>query len=74
MPPPRTTTGRARRLRRVLACAATIAGVLLTTAGTGRADPYSAPVPLPALTPSTLGARYAIALGRASHVTRTSHR
>jgi hypothetical protein len=59
MPPPRKTTTRARRLRRALACAAAISGVLLTTAGTGHADPYAAPAPLPSLTPSTLGARYA---------------
>ncbi|WP_083983484.1 alpha/beta hydrolase [Actinomadura hibisca] len=53
--PPR----RARRLRRFLACAVTIGGVLLTTAGTGHADPYAAPGPVPTLAPSTLDARYA---------------
>ncbi|MQY08266.1 alpha/beta hydrolase [Actinomadura macrotermitis] len=34
-------------------------GILLTTAGTGHADPYAAPGPVPTLTPATLTARYA---------------
>nr|BFE29065.1 alpha/beta hydrolase family protein [Actinomadura rugatobispora] len=58
MPPPRTPSPRARRLRRALACAATISGVLLTTAGTGHADPYAAPAPAPSLSSATLAARY----------------
>ncbi len=48
-----------RRVRRGLACGLTIAGVLVTTAGTSRAEPYAAPGPLPAITAGTLPARYA---------------
>ncbi|QXJ20783.1 hypothetical protein AGRA3207_001554 [Actinomadura graeca] len=59
MPPRTTTSPRSRRLKRALACAATISGLMLTTAGTGHADPYAAPVPVPAMAPSTLDARYA---------------
>ncbi|MGP4023668.1 alpha/beta hydrolase [Actinomadura sp. 3N407] len=59
MPPPRKTTSpRARRLRRVLACAVSISGVMLTTAGTGHADPYAPPVAVPEMAPSTLDVRY----------------
>ncbi|GAA2414106.1 alpha/beta hydrolase family protein [Actinomadura vinacea] len=58
MPPPRKTSTRARRLRRALACAATFAGVLLTTAGTGHADPYAAPAAVPSLSSATLDVRY----------------
>lgn len=59
MPPPRTPIPpRSRRLRRALACAASIAVVLLTTAGTGHADPYAPPVAVPGLAPSTLDVRY----------------
>lgn len=60
MPPPRTPTPpRTRRLRRVLACAVSIAVVMLTTAGTGHADPYAPPAAVPAMAPSTLDVRYA---------------
>ncbi|GAA2584812.1 alpha/beta hydrolase [Actinomadura fulvescens] len=63
--PPRTTAPRGvsprrRRLRRALACAVTITGVLLTTAGTGHADPYAAPPEVPSMAPSTLDARFGI--------------
>ncbi|WP_084265194.1 alpha/beta hydrolase [Actinomadura macra] len=58
MPPRKTTSPRSRRLRRALACAVTISGIMLTTAGTGHADPYAAPVPVPSMAPSTLDARY----------------
>ncbi|MGK5555205.1 alpha/beta hydrolase [Actinomadura kijaniata] len=59
MPPHRTPAkGARRRLRRALACAATISGVLLTTAGTGHADPYAAPLPAPSLAASTLDVRF----------------
>ncbi|MBO2451895.1 hypothetical protein J4573_32745 [Actinomadura barringtoniae] len=37
----------------------TIAGVLLTTAGTGHADPYAKPGPMPSMSPATLNLRYA---------------
>lgn len=59
MPPRKTLPPRARRLRRTLACAFSITGVMLTTAGTGNADPYAPPVAVPGLTPSTLDVRYA---------------
>ena len=65
MPPHRTMPRtpvrrpRSRRLRRVLAGAASIGVIMLTTAGTGNADPYAAPVPVPALAPSTLDVRFA---------------
>ncbi|TDD32113.1 hypothetical protein E1287_24050 [Actinomadura sp. KC06] len=59
MPPPRTIVPkRARRLRRALACAVSITAVLLTTAGTGHADPYAPPVAVPDMAPSTLDVRY----------------
>jgi hypothetical protein len=50
---------RSRRPRRLLAGAASIGVIMLTTAGTGHADPYAAPVAVPTLAPSTLDARYA---------------
>ncbi|GGQ05486.1 hypothetical protein BKA00_003452 [Actinomadura coerulea] len=65
MPPHLTTTSprparrQARRLRRATAAAASIGVVLLTTAGTGHADPYAAPVAVPGMAPSTLDVRYA---------------
>ncbi|GAA2129002.1 alpha/beta hydrolase [Actinomadura napierensis] len=60
MPPPRkTTSGGARRLRRALACAVSISALMLTTAGTGHADPYAPPASVPSLAPSTLDVRYA---------------
>ncbi|MGI5164033.1 alpha/beta hydrolase [Spirillospora sp. CA-253888] len=68
--PPR----RARRLRRALACAATIGGVLLTTAGTGHADPYAAPGPVPSLAPSTLDARYAAERRSIERALETAHK
>ncbi|TDC83457.1 alpha/beta hydrolase [Actinomadura sp. 7K507] len=59
MPPPRQPIPpRTRRLRRVLACALSIAGVMLTTAGTGHAEPYAPPVAVPEMAPSTLDVRY----------------
>ncbi|MDL4775073.1 alpha/beta hydrolase [Actinomadura xylanilytica] len=76
MPPhPRTTSPpRARRrLRRALACTVTISGVLLTTAGTGHADPYAAPFPAPSMTPSTLDARYATERRSIEQALRTAH-
>ncbi|MFF5261058.1 alpha/beta hydrolase [Actinomadura viridis] len=72
MPPPRPKP-RTRRLRRALACAATIAGVLLTTAGTGHADPYAAPGPVPSLSPSTLDARYAAERRSIEQALTTAH-
>lgn len=65
MPPHLTTTSprparrHGRRLRRATAAAASIGVVMLTTAGTGHADPYAAPVAVPKMAPSTLDARYA---------------
>lgn len=65
MPPHLTTTSprparrQARRLRRATAAAASIGVVMLTTAGTGHADPYAAPVAVPGMAPSTLDVRYA---------------
>ncbi|SNR93854.1 alpha/beta hydrolase [Actinomadura mexicana] len=65
MPPHLTTTSprparrRARRLRRATAAAASIGAVMMTTAGTGHADPYAAPVAVPRMAPSTLDVRYA---------------
>ncbi|MBW8484840.1 alpha/beta hydrolase [Actinomadura parmotrematis] len=56
--PARAHPKRARRLRRALACAVTIGGVLLTTAPAGHADPYAAPGPAPSFSAATLGARY----------------
>ncbi|QKG21132.1 alpha/beta hydrolase [Actinomadura verrucosospora] len=58
-PPPETTPRRARRLRRALACAVSIAALMLTTAGTGHADPYAAPAAVPSMAPATLALRYA---------------
>ncbi|WUI01894.1 alpha/beta hydrolase family protein [Spirillospora sp. NBC_00431] len=58
-PPPETVPYRTRRLRRALASAASIAVVMLTTAGTGHADPYEPPVDVPSMAPSTLDVRYA---------------
>jgi hypothetical protein len=57
---PETPAGRqrSRRARRLLAGAASIGVIMLTTAGTGHADPYAAPVAVPSLAPSTLDARY----------------
>ncbi|WP_242886792.1 alpha/beta hydrolase [Actinomadura litoris] len=74
MPPPRhTPPPRARRrLRRVAACAATISGLMLTTAGTGHADPYAPPAPVPAMAPSTLDARYAVERGSIEEALRTA--
>ncbi|MFC4912671.1 alpha/beta hydrolase [Actinomadura gamaensis] len=46
-------------LRRLAACAVLASGVLFTTAGTGHADPYAKPGPVPMLSPTTLTARYA---------------
>ncbi|MFC5181588.1 alpha/beta hydrolase [Actinomadura harenae] len=46
-------------LRRLAACTVLAGGVLLTTAGTGHADPYAKPGPVPVLSPGTLDARYA---------------
>ncbi|MFD0684850.1 alpha/beta hydrolase [Actinomadura fibrosa] len=74
MPPRKTTSPRTRRLRRALACAATITGILLTTAGTGHADPYAAPVPVPSMAPSTLDARYAAERGAVEEALRTAQR
>ncbi|NVI88771.1 alpha/beta hydrolase [Actinomadura sp. BRA 177] len=65
MPPYRSMPGtparapRSRRPRRLLAAAASIGVIMLTTAGTGHADPYAAPVPVPTMAPSTLDVRYA---------------
>ncbi|MFI0350571.1 alpha/beta hydrolase [Actinomadura sp. 9N407] len=73
MPPPRPTPPRARRLRRALACLATISGILLTTAGTGHADPYAAPPPVPELAASTLGARFATERRAIEEALRTAH-
>ncbi|TYB38433.1 hypothetical protein FXF69_41205 [Actinomadura chibensis] len=42
-----------------MACAVSIAVVMLTTAGTGHADPYAPPAAVPPLAPSTLDTRYA---------------
>ncbi|TYC08397.1 hypothetical protein FXF65_38965 [Actinomadura syzygii] len=42
-----------------MACAVSIAVVMLTTAGTGHAEPYAPPAAVPAMAPSTLDARYA---------------
>ncbi|TDE17966.1 alpha/beta hydrolase, partial [Actinomadura sp. 6K520] len=58
MSPRKTVSPRTRRLRRALACAVSISGVLLTTAGTGHADPYAPPAAVPELAPSTLDVRY----------------
>ncbi len=73
MPPPRPTPPRARRLRRALACLATISGILLTTAGTGHADPYAAPPPVPELAASTLDARFATERRSIEAALRTAH-
>ncbi|KAB2346504.1 alpha/beta hydrolase [Actinomadura rudentiformis] len=64
---------RARRLRRALACAVTITGVLLTTAGTGHADPYAAPPALPSMAPSTLDARFGIERRAIEQALETAH-
>jgi hypothetical protein len=60
-PRPRAGTPRprTRRLRRALACVASIGVVMLTTAGTGHADPYAPPADVPGMAPSTLDLRYA---------------
>ncbi|MGH3240240.1 MAG: alpha/beta hydrolase, partial [Spirillospora sp.] len=58
MPPPETVPRRPGRLRRALASAASITVVMLTTAGTGHADPYAPPVAVPTMAPSTLDVRY----------------
>ncbi|MGI5208093.1 alpha/beta hydrolase [Spirillospora sp. CA-108201] len=58
-PSPRLARRHARPLRRATAAAASIGVVLLTTAGTGHADPYAAPVAVPRMAPSTLDVRYA---------------
>ncbi|MFC6884030.1 MULTISPECIES: alpha/beta hydrolase [Actinomadura] len=73
--PPRTMPPkkRARRLRRALACAATITGVLLTTAGTGHADPYAPPFPAPSMARSTLDARYATERRSIEQALKTAH-
>ncbi|MFG2003102.1 alpha/beta hydrolase [Spirillospora sp. NPDC048911] len=64
---------RARRLRRALACAVTITGVLLTTAGTGHADPYAAPPAVPTMAPSTLDARFGIERQAIEQALETAH-
>ncbi|WP_433335798.1 alpha/beta hydrolase [Spirillospora sp. CA-294931] len=76
MPPPRKATPATlrRRLRRAVACAVTIAGVLLTTAGTGHADPYAAPGPAPSMAPSTLDARFAAERGSIEKALGTAHK
>ncbi|MEU5882223.1 alpha/beta hydrolase [Spirillospora sp. NPDC047279] len=74
--PPRSNAPqarRARRLRRALACVITITGVLLTTAGTGHADPYAAPAAVPSLAPSTLDARYDIERRAIEQALATAH-
>ncbi|WP_131732792.1 alpha/beta hydrolase [Actinomadura formosensis] len=64
MPPHRTIPGtpsrrpRLRRLRKALAGTASIGVIMMTTAGTGHADPYAAPVAVPTMAPSTLDVRY----------------
>ncbi|TDD90471.1 hypothetical protein E1293_03570 [Actinomadura darangshiensis] len=80
MPPHPTTTSprlrrtRARRLRRVLAAAASIGVVMLTTAGTGHADPYAAPAAVPKLAPSTLDVRYAAERGAIEKALQTAQK
>jgi hypothetical protein len=51
----------------------TISAVLLTTAGTGHADPYAAPGPVPSLAPSTLDARYASERRMIEQALKTAH-
>ncbi|MBD2897266.1 hypothetical protein amrb99_62250 [Actinomadura sp. RB99] len=46
-------------MRRALACVVSISALMLTTAGTGHADPYAAPAAVPSMAPSTLDARFA---------------
>ncbi|MEU8121211.1 alpha/beta hydrolase [Spirillospora sp. NPDC049024] len=80
MPPHLTTTsprpGRrhARRLRRATAAAASIGVVMLTTAGTGHADPYAAPVAVPKMAPSTLDVRYAAERGSIEKALKTAEK
>ncbi|WP_433473336.1 alpha/beta hydrolase [Spirillospora sp. CA-142024] len=86
MPPHLTTTSprpaphrtprrpRARRLRRVLAATASIGVVMLTTAGTGHADPYAAPVAVPRMAPSTLDVRYAAERGSIEEALKTAQK
>ncbi|WP_131741702.1 alpha/beta hydrolase [Actinomadura roseirufa] len=65
---------RPRRVRRALACTAIISGILLTTAGTGHADPYAPPAPVPSMTPTTLDARYAAERRSIEQALRTARR
>ncbi|WP_344947129.1 alpha/beta hydrolase [Actinomadura miaoliensis] len=51
----------------------TISALLLTTAGTGHADPYAAPGPVPVLAPSTLDARYATERRTIEQALQTAH-
>ena len=61
------------RLRRALACVASIGVILLTTAGTGHADPYDPPAAVPRMTSSTLDARYAAERGSIERALGTAH-
>ncbi|TMR38639.1 alpha/beta hydrolase [Actinomadura geliboluensis] len=63
---------RSRRLRRALAGAASIGVIMLTTAGTGHADPYAAPVRVPELAPSTLDVRYTAERGAIEKALKTA--
>ncbi|MFA1543988.1 alpha/beta hydrolase [Actinomadura monticuli] len=45
---------------------------MLTTAGTGHADPYAAPVPVPVMAPSTLDVRFAAERGAIERALRTA--
>ncbi|TDB94595.1 hypothetical protein E1266_16140 [Actinomadura sp. 7K534] len=73
MSPRKPISARTRRLRRALACAVSISGVMLTTAGTGHADPYAPPAAVPELAPSTLDVRYAAGRRSIEKALATAH-